>query len=118
MAKPSPTKKPSEATANSPTSDGEAEQPRTGLMNFALRNQGVWTLRRGCCLSEANFSLFSSTLPDFSKIRAALIFCFFLIKQKEKVFASRQKKRVAINIKNIFNIKITHKYRFLYFYKP
>jgi len=40
----------------------------------------------GCCLNEASFSPFSSTLTDFSKIRAALIFCFFLIKQKEKAF--------------------------------
>jgi len=67
--------------------DGEAERKRrTGLMNFALRNLGVWTLRRGCCLSIASFTPFSSTLPDFSKIRAALIFCFFCIKAKEKAF--------------------------------
>jgi len=57
---------------------------RSGLMNFALRNLGVWTLRRGCCLSAASFTPFSSTLTDFSKIRAALIFCFFCIKAKEK----------------------------------
>ena len=56
----------------------------TGLMNFTLRNLGVWTLRRGCCLSEASFSPFSSTLTDFSKIRAALTFCFFSVKGKEK----------------------------------
>ena len=57
---------------------------KTGLMNFALINLGVWTLRRGCCLSAASFTPFSSTLPDFSKIRAALTFCFFSVKGKEK----------------------------------
>jgi hypothetical protein len=66
----------SKAVARSGTS-------KTGLMNFTLRNLGVWTLRRGCCLSEASFSLFSSTLTDFSKIRAALIFCSFASRQKK-----------------------------------
>jgi hypothetical protein len=55
---------------------------------FYVKKSGVWgALRRGCCLSVASFTPFSSTLPDFSKIRAALIFCFFCIKAKEKVFA-------------------------------
>jgi len=53
----------------------------------------VWgALRRGCCLSAASFSTFSSTLPDFSKIRAALTFCFFSVKGKEKAFAIKTKK--------------------------
>jgi hypothetical protein len=35
-------------------------------------------------LSEASFSTFRYKHHDFSKKNAALIFCFFLIKQKEK----------------------------------
>jgi len=44
-------------------------------------------------LSEASFSPFSSAAPDFSKIRAALIFCFFCIKAKEKAFAIKAKRK-------------------------
>ena len=44
-------------------------------------------------MSAASFTLFSSTLPDFSKIRAALIFCFFCIKAKEKAFALKAKEK-------------------------
>ena len=40
--------------------------------------------RRGCCLSEASFTPFRYKPPDFSKKNAALTFCFFSVKGKEK----------------------------------
>jgi len=33
---------------------------------------------------RSEFFFFSSASPDFSKIRAALTFCFFWVKPKEK----------------------------------
>jgi len=43
-------------------------------------------------LSEASFSTFRYKPFDFSKKNAALIFCFFCIKAKEKAFAIKLKK--------------------------
>ena len=40
--------------------------------------------RSGKLFERSEFFFFSSTFPYFSKIRAALIFCFFCIKAKEK----------------------------------
>ena len=106
---------------------------KTGLMNFTLRNLGVWTLRRGCCLSAASwpktaarsgtsriglifaalngmkgwsvkkkklferseFFFFSGDLLWSSGEYAALIFCFFCIKAKEKVFVIKQKEKAS-----------------------
>jgi len=51
--------------------------------------------RRGCCLSEASFSTFRYKPHDFSKKNAALIFCFFLIKQKEKDSCNKAKKGIG-----------------------
>jgi hypothetical protein len=45
-------------------------------------------------LSAASFTPFSSTLPDFSKIRAALTFCFFSVKGKEKDSCNQGKKQL------------------------
>jgi hypothetical protein len=65
--------------------DGEAEwKRRTGLMNFALRNQGMKSVKKKKLFERSEFFFFSSASTDFSKIRAALIFCFFCIKAKEK----------------------------------
>jgi hypothetical protein len=49
--------------------------------------------RRGCCLSEASFSTFRYKHHDFSKKNAALIFCFFCIKAKEKESCNKAKKK-------------------------
>jgi len=53
-------------------------------MNFALRNQGMRSVKKKKLFERSEFFFFSSASPDFSKIRAALIFCFFCIKAKEK----------------------------------
>jgi len=68
-------------------------------MNFALRNQGMKSVKKKKLFERSEFFFFSSASPDFSKIRAALIFCFFLIKPKEKVFVSSKKKRAVYKIK-------------------
>jgi len=57
---------------------------RTGLMSFTLRNQGMKSVKKKKLFERSEFFFFSSASPDFSKIRAALIFCFFCIKAKEK----------------------------------
>jgi hypothetical protein len=73
-------------------SDGEAEQP-AGPASFFLREKigRIVAKRRGCCLSEASFSTFRYKPHDFSKKNAALIFCFFCIKAKEKDSCNIQK---------------------------
>jgi len=53
-------------------------------MNFTLRNQGMRSVKKKKLFERSEFFFFSSTSTDFSKIRAALIFCFFCIKAKEK----------------------------------
>ena len=89
-------------TFHAPTERWQSQvKRRTGLMNFTLRNLGVWTLRRGCCLSAASFTPFSSTLTDFSKIRAALTFCFFSVKGKEKDSSSQGKRKSIFKRKKI-----------------
>jgi len=90
MAKPSPSQEPSEATATrstTPPSNGEAER-KEGPASFFLREEigRIVAKRRGCCLSEASFSPFRYKPHDFSKKNAALTFCFFWVKPKEKVF--------------------------------
>jgi len=77
-----------------PPSDGEAER-KEGPASFFLREEIVRFVakRRGCCLSEASFSTFRYKPHDFSKKNAALIFCFFCIKAKEKVFAIKRKEK-------------------------
>ena len=62
-------------------------------MNFTLRNKGVWSVKKKKLFERSEFFFFSSTFPYFSKIRAALIFCFFCIKAKEKAFAIKQKEK-------------------------
>ena len=57
---------------------------KTGLMNFTLRNKGVWSVKKKKLFERSEFFFFSSTFPYFSKIRAALTFCFFSVKGKEK----------------------------------
>jgi len=70
----------------------------------------VWgALRRGCCLSAASFRPFSSTLPDFSKIRAALTFCFFSVKGKEKDSSSQGKRKSICTQGKRKKIPITNK---------
>ena len=58
----------------------------TGSASWILREEisRNEALRRGNCLSEASLSPFSGMQADFSKIRAALTFCFFCVKAKEK----------------------------------
>jgi len=76
-------------------SNGAAERKRRiGLMNFALRNQGVWSVKKKKLFERSEFFFFSTIPPDFSKIRAALIFCFFCIKAKEKAVGSKRKEEV------------------------
>ena len=76
---------------------------RTGLMSFTLRNQGVWSVKKKKLSERSEFFFFSSVSPDFSKIRAALIFCFFLIKQKENAFANKAiRKEIFNNIMQLF----------------
>jgi len=53
-------------------------------MSFTLRNQGMKSVKKKKLFERSEFFFFSSASPDFSKIRAALIFCFFCIKAKEK----------------------------------
>ena len=62
-------------------------------MNFALRNQGMKSVKKKKLFERSEFFFFSSASPDFSKIRAALIFCFFLIKQKEKASCNQAKRK-------------------------
>ena len=57
---------------------------RTGLMSFTLRNQGMKSVKKKKLFERSEFFFFSSTFPYFSKIRAALTFCFFSVKGKEK----------------------------------
>jgi len=64
-------------------------------MNFALRNQGMRSVKKKKLFERSEFFFFSSASPDFSKIRAALIFCFFCIKAKEKAVVSSKKKRAV-----------------------
>jgi hypothetical protein len=60
----------------------EKERPAS----FFLREEigRIVATRRGCCLSEASFRPFRYKPHDFSKKNAALIFCFFWVKPKEK----------------------------------
>jgi len=53
-------------------------------MNFTLRNKGVCSVKKKKLFERSEFFFFSSTFPYFSKIRAALTFCFFSVKGKEK----------------------------------
>ena len=55
-------------------------------MNFTLKNKEVWSVKKKKLFERSEFFFFSSTFPYFSKIRAALIFCFFCIKAKEKAY--------------------------------
>jgi len=66
-------------------SDGEAERPEESA-SFFLREEIERNIakRRGCCLSEASFSTFRYKPHNFSKKNAALTFCFFSVKGKEK----------------------------------
>nr|WP_321376084.1 hypothetical protein [uncultured Bacteroides sp.] len=79
-------------------SDGAAEQPERPASFFLREEIGrIVAKRRGCCLSEASFTPFRYKPLDFSKKNAALIFCFFLIKQKEKAFVIFKKPQIKPN---------------------
>jgi hypothetical protein len=82
-------------------SDGEAERPERPASFFLREEIGRFVaLRRGCCLSEASFSTFRYKPHDFSKKNAALIFCFFLIKQKEKGSCNQGKRKKYLESAN------------------
>ena len=54
-------------------------------MNFTLRNHGTRSVKKKKLFERSEFFFFSSASHDFSKIRAALNFCFFWFKPKERV---------------------------------
>ena len=64
-------------------------------MSFTLRNQGMKSVKKKKLFERSEFFFFSSTFPYFSKIRAALTFCFFSVKGKEKDSCSQTKKNQA-----------------------
>ncbi len=89
MAKPSQKKKrhkvaSERSKANWSTTAARSGTSKTGLMNFTLRNKGVWSVKKKKLFERSEFFFFSSTFPYFSEIRAALTFCFFSVKGKEK----------------------------------
>jgi hypothetical protein len=74
---------------------------KTGLMNFTLRNKGVKSVKKKKLFERSEFFFFSSTFPYFSKIRAALIFCFFCIKAKEKASCNQAKRKGSLSKKHV-----------------
>ena len=76
-------KKQAKQSLNDPKPHQRRETQR--LASWILREEisRNGALRRGDCLSEASLSPFSGMQTDFSKIRAALNFCFFWFKPKE-----------------------------------
>jgi len=78
---------PSRAKQRQSNSDGKAERAKEGPASEILRKEisRNGASRRGDCLSEASLSPFSGMQTDFSKISAALNFCFFWFKPKEKI---------------------------------
>ena len=77
-------KKQAQQSLNDPKHHQRRETQRLAswILREEIRRNGA--LRRGDCLSEASLSPFSGMQADFSKIRAALTFCFFCVKAKEK----------------------------------
>ena len=72
-------KKQAKQSLNGPKHHQRRETQR--LASWILREEisRNGALRRGDCLSEASLSPFSEMQTDFSKIRAALTFCLFLV---------------------------------------
>jgi len=66
----------------STTKEGKPTRPASWILREEIMRNGA--LRSGDCLSEASLSHFSGMQYNFSKIRAALTFCFFCVKAKEK----------------------------------
>jgi hypothetical protein len=61
-----------------------------------------WSVKKKKLFERSEFFFFSGDLLWSSGEYAALIFCFFCIKAKEKVFASRQKKKQLQSSKKAF----------------
>jgi len=59
----------------------------------------VWSVKKKKLFERSEFFFFSSTFPYFSKIRAALIFCFFCIKAKEKASCNQGKRKGILSKK-------------------
>ena len=70
------------STPQSTTKAGTPTGPASWILREEIMRNGA--LRRGDCLSEASLSTFSGMENNFSKIHAALNFCFFWFKPKEK----------------------------------
>jgi len=99
--RPSRSDKPSEAKATHSTTPPKRWRSRVipRPASFFLREEigRIVAKRRGCCLSEASFSTFRYKPHNFSKKNAALTFCFFWVKPKEKAFGVKPKENNKSN---------------------
>jgi len=62
----------------------QIERKRIGLMIVALSGMEWWSVKKKKLFERSEFFFFSGNTPCSSGERAALTFCFFCVKAKEK----------------------------------